>query len=274
MDKAMDIPSPNCLLDAEGDVDSSFGETPKDNSADTQAADILCALGNPTVRQADENPSPTMELCLPEHTWASTASQTEEDVDEAMEPAPEPEGSEASRGMGSVTHESKYLACLLLAAKPLRDGPDLPISIYEADGPAESIIVGDNGDHPIVIDSDDEMGSDDESYSKMDAKKTITKYSHARERPFAYETLVNIAALVSHLGRKVDDAEKRDRYIMSHLGALDDRIDELRSECNENMDTIRKLQDEVNRLKRESNETEGVRAGQRGQGSRKRARRA
>ncbi|KAL5370825.1 hypothetical protein PMIN02_013027 [Paraphaeosphaeria minitans] len=65
MDEAMDIPSPNCLLDAEGGVDSSFGETlPKDNSAETQAADILWAMGTPTVRQADENASPTMELCL------------------------------------------------------------------------------------------------------------------------------------------------------------------------------------------------------------------
>ncbi|KAL5396602.1 hypothetical protein PMIN03_012953 [Paraphaeosphaeria minitans] len=171
MDKAMDIPSPSCLLDAEGDVDSSFGETPKGNSADTQAADILCALGNPTVRQADENASPTMELCLPERTWASTASQTEEDIDQAMVPAPGPEGSEASRGMGSVTHEN------------------LPILIYEADGSAESIIVGDNGGHPIVIDSDDEKGSDDEGNTKLDAKKTITKYPHARARPFAFEPL-------------------------------------------------------------------------------------
>ncbi|KAL5396601.1 hypothetical protein PMIN03_012953 [Paraphaeosphaeria minitans] len=271
MDKAMDIPSPSCLLDAEGDVDSSFGETPKGNSADTQAADILCALGNPTVRQADENASPTMELCLPERTWASTASQTEEDIDQAMVPAPGPEGSEASRGMGSVTHESKYLACLLLAAKPLTDGPDLPILIYEADGSAESIIVGDNGGHPIVIDSDDEKGSDDEGNTKLDAKKTITKYPHARARPFAFEPLVNIATSVIRIGRKVDDAGKRDRYIMSHLGKLDDRIDELRSECDENMDTIRKLQDEVNRLKRGRNEIEGGRAGQE---CRKRARRA
>ncbi|KAK7177856.1 hypothetical protein PSPO01_16099 [Paraphaeosphaeria sporulosa] len=58
---------------------------------------------------------------------------------------------------------------------------------------------------------------------------------------------------------------------MSHLGKLDDRIDELRSECDENMVTIRKLQDEVNRLKRGRNEIEGVRAGQE---CRKRARRA
>lgn len=75
--------------------------------------------------------------------------------------------------------------------------------------------------------------------------------------------IVYIAALVIPLGRKVDDPEKRDRYIMSHLGELDDRFDELKSECNENMDTIRRLEDEVNRLKRGSNETEGVRAGQR-----------
>lgn len=93
----MDIPSPNSLLDAEGDVDSSFGETsPEDNTAKTQAAEALCALGIINVRQADDSASPTMELCLPEHTAASTASQTE-DVDQAMVPAPEPAGSEASR---------------------------------------------------------------------------------------------------------------------------------------------------------------------------------
>jgi hypothetical protein len=57
----------------------------------------------------------------------------------------------------------RYLACLLLAAIPLTDGPGLPISIYEADEPAECIIVDDNGGQVIVIDSsDDEMGLDDD----------------------------------------------------------------------------------------------------------------
>ena len=128
----------------------------------------------------------------------------------------------------------------------------------------------------------------------MNAGKTSTKYPHARERPSAYGPLgksfrsaletwltilgaiVRTAALVIHLGRKVDDAEKRDRHIMSHLGELDDRFDHLRSECNKNTDTIRRLQDEINRLKRRSNETkgdEGVRkAGNRVQKPRKRAR--
>ena len=90
----------------------------------------------------------------------------------------------------------------------------------------------------------------------MNAKKTSTKYPHATERRSAYGPLgksfgsalktwhtllgaiVRIAALVIHLGRKADEAEKRDRYIMSHLGELDDRFDELRSECNKNMHTI------------------------------------
>src|SRR5262245_22685652 len=94
----MDILSPNSLLDAEGDVDSSFGETsPEDNTAETQAADVLCALGIVNVRQADDSASTTMELCLLEHTAASTASQTEEDVDQAVVPAPAPTESEASR---------------------------------------------------------------------------------------------------------------------------------------------------------------------------------
>ncbi|KAF1963970.1 hypothetical protein BU23DRAFT_576054 [Bimuria novae-zelandiae CBS 107.79] len=115
---------------------------------------------------------------------------------------------------------------------------------------------------------------DNESCSKMIAEKMSTNYPHARERPSAYNPLLFIAALVTRLGHKVDDAEKRDRYIMSHLGELDDRFDELKSELNKNMDTIRRLEDEVNRLKRGSNETEGVRAGRRFQEPRKRARRA
>ncbi|KAF1957160.1 hypothetical protein CC80DRAFT_547878 [Byssothecium circinans] len=98
MDETMDILSPNSLLDAEGDVDLSFRETSsKDNTAETQAADPLCALGIVNMKQANDSASLTIELCLLEHTAASTASQTEEDVNQAMVPAPEPAGSEASR---------------------------------------------------------------------------------------------------------------------------------------------------------------------------------
>jgi len=94
----MNIPSPNSHLDAEGDVDSSFGKTSlEDNTAETQASDALCALGIVNVRQADDSASTTMELYIPEHTAASTASQTEEDVDQAIVPALAPTGSEASR---------------------------------------------------------------------------------------------------------------------------------------------------------------------------------
>jgi hypothetical protein len=93
----MDMPSPNSLLDAEGDVDSSFETSSEDDTAEAQAADALYALGIFNIRQADENASPSMELCLPEHTAASTALQTGEYVDQTMVPAPEPAESEASR---------------------------------------------------------------------------------------------------------------------------------------------------------------------------------
>lgn len=94
----MDIPSPNSLLDAEGDVDSIFGDTLFEHStAETQAADSLCALMIVNVRQADDSASSTTELYLPEHAAASSASQVREHVDQAMSPAPEPAGSEAGR---------------------------------------------------------------------------------------------------------------------------------------------------------------------------------
>ena len=50
----------------------------------------------------------------------------------------------------------------------LIDGPDLPISIYEADEPAGFIIVDDNGGQAIVIDSSDNemsLGDDDSGQS-------------------------------------------------------------------------------------------------------------
>ncbi|KAH8732287.1 hypothetical protein GQ44DRAFT_697387 [Phaeosphaeriaceae sp. PMI808] len=63
---------------------------------------------------------------------------------------------------------------------------------------------------------------------------------------------------------------------MSHLGELDDRFDELRSEYDKTTDTIRRLQEQIHRLKEGSNETEadeGVStAGNRVQIPRKRAR--
>ncbi|KAF2259108.1 hypothetical protein CC78DRAFT_586264 [Lojkania enalia] len=134
---------------------------------------------------------------------------------------------------------------------------------------------------------------DNESRGEMNAEKTSTKYPNARERPSPYGLLgkgfrsaletwltllgaIEIAALVIHLGRKLGILEEHDRYIMSHLGELDDRFDDLRIECNESRDTIRRLQDEIHRLKGGSNEIEadeGVRkVGNRVQKRRKRAR--
>ncbi|KAF9729863.1 hypothetical protein PMIN01_11796 [Paraphaeosphaeria minitans] len=78
MDQTMVMLSPNSLLDAEGDADSSFGETawPGNDAAETQAADALCEMGAIEVSQTDGYSSQTMELCLPGHPAALTASQT------------------------------------------------------------------------------------------------------------------------------------------------------------------------------------------------------
>jgi len=66
----------------------------------------------------------------------------------------------------SDARKLRYLNCLLLAVISLTDGPDLPISIYEADELDEPIIVDDNSDQPIFIDgSDDEMDLDDDNSS-------------------------------------------------------------------------------------------------------------
>ena len=63
-----------------------------------------------------------------------------------------------------------------MAALPLTDGPDLPILIYEADEPAESIIVDDNGGQAIVIDSsDDEMGLDDDNSGQSPRRRAQRK---------------------------------------------------------------------------------------------------
>ncbi|KAF2681099.1 hypothetical protein K458DRAFT_406838 [Lentithecium fluviatile CBS 122367] len=96
MDETIDVPSPNSLLDAEGDVDSSFGETsPEENTAQTQAADALCTMGGVNTGQANEHADPAVELCLP-HTAASTTSQTGENANQAMDTTPAPVGPEAS----------------------------------------------------------------------------------------------------------------------------------------------------------------------------------
>ncbi|CAI6342343.1 unnamed protein product [Periconia digitata] len=288
----MDIPSPNSLLDAEGNVDSRFGGTLFEYStAETQAADFLCALGIVNVRQADDSASSTMELYLPEHTAVSNALQMEEHEDQAMIPAPEPTGSEASRTKAdqatvapAVSEPSLAEAAIILtseqepesiediqqtteelvqlpksprrfisAAEPEGDenvvetviqvimlgvGPradstpigvdksidsfddviasadstecrveagmastipytashyreasrgrqsvtqessDQPISIYEADEPAEFIIVDDNSGQAIVIDSsDDEIGLDDDDSGQSPRRRAQRKRS-------------------------------------------------------------------------------------------------
>ncbi|PVH91773.1 hypothetical protein DM02DRAFT_677900 [Periconia macrospinosa] len=81
---------------------------------------------------------------------------------------------EASRGRRSVTQESS----------------DLPISIYEADEPAEFIIVDDNGGQAIVIDSsDDEIGLDDDDSEMVNWASKEYKTRSAASLTAAWENM-------------------------------------------------------------------------------------
>ena len=55
-------------------------------------------------------------------------------------------------------------------------------------------------------------------------------------------SLVNqLSYRLSQLDGKVSSLEKSDRYIMSHLGKVDDRIDSLRSDWKETRNIIRRF---------------------------------
>jgi hypothetical protein len=85
----------NSLLDVKEDVDLSYRETSSEhNTAKTRAADALCTMRGVNVGQADEHAGPAVELYLP--YTVPTASQTEENVNQAMDTTPEPTGPEAS----------------------------------------------------------------------------------------------------------------------------------------------------------------------------------
>jgi hypothetical protein len=92
--------SPNSLMDAEGDVYSSLGETswPESDAVETQVAGVLYNIGPIDKSQSSRHAS--IASCLPEHPAAPTASQTGVTVDQAMEQATtstsEPEMSEPS----------------------------------------------------------------------------------------------------------------------------------------------------------------------------------
>jgi len=69
-------------------------------------------------------------------------------------------------------------------------------------------------------------------------------------------SLVNqLSYRLSQLDRKVSSLEKSDRYIIGHLGKVDDRIDSLRSDWEETEDIIGRFQNEIHTLKRGSDET-------------------
>ena len=69
-------------------------------------------------------------------------------------------------------------------------------------------------------------------------------------------SLVNqLSYRLSQLEGKVSSLENSDRYIMSHLGRVDDRIDSLRSDREKIRDTIGRFQNEIHTLKRGGDET-------------------
>ncbi|CAG5189929.1 uncharacterized protein ALTATR162_LOCUS12114 [Alternaria atra] len=110
MDQSWEMLSSDSLLDAEGDADSSLGETswPEIDAPETQAADVLCNNGAIDGSQASGHAS--IEPCLPEHPAALTASQTGATVDQAIDQAMasilEPEMSEPSPTEAAITSTS------------------------------------------------------------------------------------------------------------------------------------------------------------------------
>ena len=63
-----------------------------------------------------------------------------------------------------------------MAATPLTDGPDLPISIDKTDAPTEFIIIDDNSGQVIIIDSfNNEMGLHDDDFSQSPRRQAQRK---------------------------------------------------------------------------------------------------
>ncbi|KAF9730217.1 hypothetical protein PMIN04_012012 [Paraphaeosphaeria minitans] len=99
--------SPDSLMDAEGDVDSDFGEASYPETDPAGAQDSLCNMQALDGSQAGECASQTTESCLREHPVALIASQTGEKLDPAMDQALasalEPEASKASLAAAAIT---------------------------------------------------------------------------------------------------------------------------------------------------------------------------
>ena len=64
-----------------------------------------------------------------------------------------------------------------------------------------------------------------------------------------------LSCRLSQLDGKISSLETSDRYIMSHLGKLDDRVDSLRSEKIQIRYTIEEVRNEVHNLKKGIDET-------------------
>jgi hypothetical protein len=127
--------SPDSLMDAEGDVDSSLGETswPESDAAETQAG-VLCNIGAIDGSQASGHTS--IASGLPEHPAATTASQMGATVDQAMDQAmtstSEPEMSEPNYTGATMTSPSVQETEPRLTQPP--SSPHRVVSATELDG--------------------------------------------------------------------------------------------------------------------------------------------
>lgn len=89
--------SPNCLVDAEGDIDSDVEVSwPETGPADMQDTELMGNREALDGSQASGCAGQATESCLPEHYVALVATQTGGNSDQAMDQALEPELSEAS----------------------------------------------------------------------------------------------------------------------------------------------------------------------------------
>ncbi|KAL5402596.1 hypothetical protein PMIN04_012968 [Paraphaeosphaeria minitans] len=90
--------SPDCLVDAEGDIDSDIEEAswPETDPAEMQDTELPGNTEAMDGIQADGRAGQATESCLPQHLVTPVATQKGEYSDQAIEKALEPELSEAS----------------------------------------------------------------------------------------------------------------------------------------------------------------------------------
>ncbi|KAL5376361.1 hypothetical protein PMIN02_011828 [Paraphaeosphaeria minitans] len=108
MDRTRDILSPDCLVDAEGDIDSDVEEAswPETDPAEMQDTESLGNTEAMDGSQAGGCTCQATESCLPEHLVSPAATQKGEHSDQAIDQALEPELSGASSTAASTASAS------------------------------------------------------------------------------------------------------------------------------------------------------------------------